>query len=76
MEVSFFLSLLDIPNLDLNNLTNPLLKSTFNSSTAVVDIVDIEEHRKLTPSDSKNPVVLPLGKLMPSVDYFWKLIYM
>ena len=21
-------------------------------------------------------VVLPLGKLMPSVDYFWKLIYM
>jgi hypothetical protein len=25
---------------------------------------------KLTPSDSNNPVVLPLGKLMPSVDYF------
>ena len=41
-----------------------------------VSIVDIEERRKLTPSDSKNPVVLPLGKLMPSVDYFWKLIYM
>jgi hypothetical protein len=48
----------------------------FNSSTAVVDIVDIEEHGKLTPSNSKNLVVLPLGKLMPSVDYFWKLIYM
>ena len=70
--LSFFLSISDIPNLDLNNSTNPLLKSTppnlvpnylpnlepedskqhlFKSSTAVVDIVDIEEHRKLTPSD-------------------------
>ena len=47
----FFVSISDIPNLDLNNSTNPLLKSTFNSSTTVVDIVDIEEHRKLTPSD-------------------------
>ena len=48
----------------------------FNLPTAVVDIVNIKEHRKLTPSDSKKTVVLPLGKLMPSVDYFWKLIYM
>ena len=41
-----------------------------------MDIVDIKEQRKITPSDSNNPVVLPLGKLMPSVNYFWKLIYM
>ena len=72
-----FLSLSGFPNLDLNNPTNPLLKVYFfNSFTAVVDIVDIKEHRKLTPSASNNPVVLPLGKMMPYVDYFWKLIYM
>jgi hypothetical protein len=46
----------------------------YNSSTAVVDIVDIKEYRKLTPSDSKNAVVLLSGKLIPSVDYFWKSI--
>ena len=45
-------------------------------STAVVDIVNIEERRKLTPSNSKKTFVLLLGKLMPYVDYFWKLIYM
>ena len=44
--------------------------------SSVVDIVDIKEQRKLSPSDSNNPLVLPLGKLMPSVDYFGKLIYM
>jgi hypothetical protein len=51
-----------------------LFRHLFNSSTAVVDIVNIKEQRKLTPSNSNNPMVLLLGKLMPSVDYFWKLI--
>ena len=50
--LSIFLSLSDIPNLDLINLTNT------------------------KKSHSNDPVFLPLGKLMPSVDYFWKLINM
>jgi hypothetical protein len=38
-----------------------------------VEIVDIKNHWKLTHRNSNNPVVL-VGKLLPSVDYFWKLI--
>ena len=40
------------------------LKYKKNLSTVVVDIVNIKEQRKLTPSDSNNP----LGKLMPSLE--------
>ena len=35
----------------ITNLDNRCQVHLINSSTAVVDIVDIEEHRKLTPSD-------------------------
>jgi hypothetical protein len=40
---------------------NPNLNNPFNWSTAVVDIVDIEKHRKLTPSNSKT-IGLAVGK--------------
>ena len=48
----------------LNNPNNPVLKSTLVQlvySTALVDFVDVKEHRKLTPSDSNKPVVLPFN---------------
>ena len=33
------------------------------------------QYRKLTPSESNNPVVLLLGKLMPSVDVVNSYVY-
>ena len=38
--------------------------------------VNIKEYWDLNQSHSNYVVILPLGKLMPSVDYFQKLVYM
>ena len=66
------LSISDAPNMNLNNPNNLLIESLVYSRNTV----NIKEWRNLTPGNSNCSVVLPLGKLMPSVDYFWKLVYM
>jgi hypothetical protein len=53
---------------------NTLPISLVNSSTAVVDIKE-QLLVLLAPSDLDNQVVLPMGELMPSVDYLETPIY-